>query len=320
MRSPGDVVAVAGEVITDMVPAGGQGLFRAAPGGSPANVAVGLARLEVPVRLLARLSGDVLGRRLRRHLADNGVDLSCAVDASEPSSLAIVVLADDGSAEYDFRVDGTADWQWTDDELARALDDVVALHVGSLGLTTPPGGEVLRRLAARARVTATVTFDPNVRHLLMGSAEATMRIVDEVLAVADVVKASDEDLAWLTPDRSIADVAGDWVSRGPALVVVTRGGEGAYAVGAGAGAVHLPGIPVDVVDTVGAGDSFMGALVAGLHRRGLLGAAAREALRSLPPADIEMLVDEAIEVSAITCSRQGADPPTAAEIRERHGG
>jgi fructokinase len=318
--SPGDVVAVAGEVITDMVPAGGPGMFRAAPGGSPANVAVGLARLEVPVRLLGRLSGDVLGRRLRRHLADNGVDLTHAVDATEPSSLAIVVLADDGSAEYDFRVDGTADWQWSDAELATALDDVVALHVGSLGLTTPPGGAVLRRLAARARATATVTFDPNVRHLLMGSAEATMRIVDEVLGVADVVKASEEDVGWLAPDRSIAEVAADWVSRGPALVVITRGGDGAYAVGAATGPVDRPGIPVDVVDTVGAGDSFMGALIAGLHRRDVLGAGSRDALRSLAAADLEALVDEAIEVSAITCSRQGADPPSAEEIRERHGG
>ena len=320
MRSPGDVVAVAGEVITDMVPAGGPGMFRAAPGGSPANVAVGLARLEVPVRLLARLSDDVLGRRLRRHLADNAVDLSHAVVAAEPSSLAIVVLADDGSAEYDFRVDGTADWQWTDDELGSALDDVAALHVGSLGLTTPPGGEVLRRLAVRARATATVTFDPNVRHLLMGSPEATMHIVDEVLAVADVVKASDEDIAWLAPERTIVEVAADWVSRGPALVVITQGGDGAHAVGTAAGAVDRPGMAVDVVDTVGAGDSFMGALIAGLHRRGLLGAGARETLRSLAGADVEALVDEAIEVSAITCSRQGADPPTADEIRERHGG
>ena len=314
------VVAVAGEVIMDMVPAGGPDTFRAAPGGSPANVAVGLARLDVPVQLLARLSGDVLGRRLRAHLASNGVDLSHAVDATEPSSLAIVVLADDGSADYDFRVDGTADWQWTDAEVADAVDGVVALHVGSLGLTTPPGGEVLRRLAARAHESATVTFDPNVRHLLMGSAEATMRIVDEVLQVADVVKASDEDVAWLAPGRDLADVASEWAARGPALVVITRGGDGALAVGAAAGTVDRPGQQVDVVDTVGAGDSFMAAVLAGLHRRGLLGAANREVLRAMDAATVTALVDEAVEVSAITCSRQGADPPTAQELRERHAG
>jgi fructokinase len=222
------VVAVAGEVITDLVPAGEDGVFRAAPGGSPANVAVGLARLGVPARMLARLSDDVLGRRLRAHLAGNGVDLSYAVAAPESSSLAIVALQADGSAAYDFRVDGTADWQWTDDELTSALDGAVALHVGSLGLTTPPGGAVLRRLAARATGTATVSFDPNVRHLLMGPPSEVLAVVHELLAVADVVKASDEDVAWLEPDKTPDEVAASWLSHGPARSApLVRTGPGA---------------------------------------------------------------------------------------------
>ena len=303
------VVAVAGEVITDLVPAGADGLFQAAAGGSPANVAVGLARLDVPARMLARLSDDVLGRRLRAHLETNGVDLTHAVAAREPSSLAIVALQPDGSAAYDFRVDGTADWQWTDDELADAVDGVAALHVGSLGVTTPPGGAVLRRLAARAAATATVSFDPNVRHLLMGPRDEVLAVVHELLAVADVVKASDEDVAWLEPGRTAEEVAAAWLGHGPALVVITRGGDGALAAGAASGPVSRPGVPVDVVDTVGAGDSFMSALLAGLARRDLLGAAHRDALRSLSVADVGALLDEAIAASAITCSRRGADPP-----------
>jgi len=309
------VVAVAGEAITDLVPAGEDGLFRAAPGGSPANVAVGLSRLGVPVRMLARLSSDVLGRRLREHLATNGVDLSHVVGAAEPSSLAIVVLQPDGSADYDFRVDGTADWQWTDDELVGALQGVHAVHVGSLALTTPPGGAVLLRLAARARATATVSFDPNVRQLLMGTPEEVMSVVDEMLGVADVVKASVEDVQWLAPGRSPADVATEWMSRGPSLVVITRGGDGALAIGRSSGPVDRPGIPVDVVDTVGAGDSFMGALVAGLRRRDLLGADRRDALDRLNTETVGSLLEEAVAVSAVTCSRRGADPPTAAEMR-----
>ncbi len=308
------VVAVAGEVITDLVPAGADGLFQAAPGGSPANVAVGLARLDVPARMLARLSDDVLGRRLRAHLQANGVDLSHSVAAAEASSLAIVALQDDGSAAYDFRVDGTADWQWTDDELATALDGVSALHVGSLAVTTPPGGAVLRRLAARAADSATVSFDPNVRQLLMGPAEEVLGVVHELLAVADIVKASDEDVAWLEPGRTAEEVAADWLSHGPALVVVTLGGDGAVAVGAASGTVRRPGARVDVIDTVGAGDSFMSALLAGLARRDLLGAARRASLQVLPPGEVGALLDEAIAASAITCSRPGADPPRSGEL------
>jgi fructokinase len=308
------VVAVAGEVITDLVPAGEDGVFRAAPGGSPANVAVGLARLDVPARMLARLSDDVLGRRLRAHLAGNRVDLSYAGAAPESSSLAIVALQPDGSAAYDFRVDGTADWQWTDGELTTALEGAVALHVGSLGLTTPPGGAVLRRLAARATATATVSFDPNVRHLLMGPPAEVLGVVHELLAVADVVKASDEDIGWLVPESSPEEVAASWLRHGPALVVVTRGAEGAVAAGRTSGAVRRPGVPVDVVDTVGAGDSFMSALLAGLARRDLLGVDRRDALRAMSADDVGSLLDEAVEASAITCSRPGADPPYTREL------
>jgi fructokinase len=314
VRDPSVAVAVAGEVITDLVPTGSDGDFHAAPGGSPANVAVGLARLGVPVRMLARLSGDVLGRRLRAHLVANGVDLDHAVAAAEPSSLAIVALEADGSAAYDFRLDGTADWQWTDVELTDSLDGVEALHVGSLALTTPPGGAVLRRLAARARMSSTVSFDPNVRDLLMGPALEVLAVVHEVLAVADVVKASAEDVGWLEPGRDLADVARSWQQHGPSLVVVTRGGDGAFAVGPSGTPVERPGRAVAVVDTVGAGDSFMSAMLAGLARRDLLGAGRRTALAALADDDIAALLDEAVEASAVTCSRPGADPPRLAEL------
>jgi fructokinase len=314
VRDPSVAVAVAGEVITDLVPTGPDGDFHAAPGGSPANVAVGLARLDVPVRMLARLSGDALGQRLRAHLSTNGVDLGHAVVAAEPSSLAIVVLEADGSAAYDFRVEGTADWQWSDPELADALDGVDALHVGSLALTTPPGGEVLRRLAARARTSATVSFDPNVRHLLMGPPAEVLAVVHEVLAVADVVKASAEDVAWLEPGRDLEDVARAWQRHGPSLIIVTRGGDGALAIGPSGTPVERPGRAVDVVDTVGAGDSFMSALLAGLARRDVLGAGRRSALSALADEDVATLLDEAVEASAVTCSRPGADPPRLAEL------
>lgn len=307
-------VAVAGEVITDLVPAGADGVFRAAPGGSPANVAVGLARLGVPTRMLARLSEDVLGRRLRAHLQGNGVDLARAVAAAEPSSLAIVALGPDGSADYDFRVDGAADWQWHDDELAGALDGACALHLGSLAVTMPPGGAVLRRLAAGARPRATVTYDPNARPLLMGRPDQVRAVVEETVALSDVVKASSEDLAWLYPGRELTAVLQEWCGLGPAVAVVTRGADGAVAAG-GFGVVEVPGRPVAVADTVGAGDSFMSALLAGLHRRGLLGAAARPRLQLVDGPLVAGVLREAVTASALTCARLGADPPGDAELR-----
>src|SRR5918999_2349315 len=218
------VVAVAGEALVDFVPAGRPGLFQAAPGGSPANVAVGLARLEVPARMLARIADDLLGHRLRAHLDGNGVDLSFAVRAAEPTSLAIVAVGRDGAVEYDFRVEGTADWQWRDQELAGALDGgVVALHAGSLALTMPPGADVLQRLLAQAGQAMTVSYDPNCRPLLMGSPDAVRGRIEALVALADVVKASADDLDWLLPGRPPGPVAEAWLAKGPALVAITLG-------------------------------------------------------------------------------------------------
>ena len=313
------VIAVAGEALVDLVPAPVGDYLEIAPGGSPANVAVALSRLGVPARLLARLSGDLLGARVRAHLEASGVDLGYAVAALEPTSLAMVAVGPDGVPSYDFRVDGTADWQWTDAELARALapgraGGVVALHSGSLALTTPPGAAVLRGLLARAAATATISYDPNCRPRLMGAPDAVLAGVHEVLAVADVVKVSSEDLAWLCPGRSAAEVLDDWLRRGPALVAVTLGPAGVVAGTSSGLRVNRPGITVEVIDTVGAGDTFTAALLAGLHRRSLLGADARPALRRLDAATVEALLMEAAIAAAITCTRRGADPPTAADV------
>jgi fructokinase len=320
MTSPatGDVVVtVVGEALIDLVPAGPGGLWRAAPGGSPANVAVGLARLGVATRMGVRLAADVFGRVLRDHLTDNGVELA-AVAAAEPSSLAVVSVAPDGGAEYDFRVTGTADWQWTDAELAAVLAgpghrDAAAVHSGSLAATTAPGGAAVLRMLRDARATATVSYDPNCRPLLMGDPQAAAAQVLDLVRVADVVKASEEDLRWLYPGRPAADVAAWWAGQGPLLVAVTLGEHGALAVNA-QGTVSRPGRPVAVTDTVGAGDSFTSALLAGLAARGVLGAPRREALRDLPPAAVAAVLDEAIAASALTCTRVGADPPSRAEL------
>lgn len=320
--APGNgIVAVAGEALVDLVPAPVGGYLEIAPGGSPANVAVGLARLGVPTRLLARLADDMFGARIRAHLAADGVGLDHAVRAREQTSMAVVAVGPDGGPSYDFRVSGTADWQWTPGELAGALDGpVVALHSGSLALTTPPGAAVLRDLMVRAAATATVSYDPNCRPLLMGSAGGVLAGVHEMLTVADVVKVSVEDLAWLVPGTPAEAVLEDWLRRGPALVAVTLGADGVLAGTARGVRTRRPGIAVTVVDTVGAGDTFAAALLAGLHRRGLLGAAARAALREVAAPVVDALLDEAAAAAAITCSRRGADPPTTGELARVVGG
>ncbi|MFC5237201.1 carbohydrate kinase family protein [Pseudonocardia zijingensis] len=309
------MVAVAGEALVDMVPAPVGEYFEAAPGGSPANVAVALARLGVPARLLARIADDMLGRRVRDHLTGNGVQLDHAVRATEQTTLAMVSVGPDGGASYDFRVAGTADWQWSADELDGALDGpVVALHSGSLALTMPPGAAALRELITKAADTATISYDPNCRPLLMGEPADVLAGVHELLAVADVVKVSNEDLEWLLPGTRPEQVVEDWLARGPAVVAITLGGDGVLAGTASGVRARRPGVPITVIDTVGAGDTFSAALLAGLHRRGLLGAANRPALRAVDADTLDTLLDEAALAAAITCSRRGADPPTADDL------
>jgi len=314
------IVAVAGEALVDLVPAPVGDYFEARPGGSPANVALGLARLGVSARLLARIADDPMGRRIRAHLDGNGVQLDHVVTAREQTSLALVTVGEDGGPSYDFRIAGTADWQWTAEELAGGVDDsVVAVHSGSLALTTPPGAAVLRSLLATAAATATISYDPNCRPLLMGEPADVLAGVHEVLSFADVVKVSAEDLEWLLPGATPGEVLDDWLTRGPAIVAVTLGGDGVVAGSAGGLRTRRPGIPVQVVDTVGAGDTFSAALLAGLHGRGLLGAAARERLRAVDAETLDRLLDWAAEAASITCSRRGADPPTAAELGRTTG-
>ncbi len=309
---------MAGEALVDLVPAPVAEYFEARPGGSPANVAVGLARLGVPTRMLARIADDMLGRRLTKHLASNDVDLAHVVPATEQTSMAMVSLGPDGGPSYDFRITGTADWQWTVDELKGALDGpVVALHSGSLALTMAPGAAVLRELMAKAATTATISYDPNCRPLLMGDPVDVLAGVHELLEVADVVKVSSEDLAWLSPDATPEEILQDWLGRGPAIVAITLGSEGVLAGTSDGLRVRRPGVLVTVIDTVGAGDTFSGALLAGLHERELLGAAARPALRAVDASTLEALLDLAALAAAITCSRRGADPPTRADLTAR---
>jgi fructokinase len=301
--------AVVGEALIDLAGAGDDEPWLARPGGSPYNVAIGLARLGRPTAFVGRLSRDPLGTILRNHAERSGVDLGHAVDAGEPTTIALVELTDT-VADYRFGIDGTADFQWTDAELASAGLDAAVVHFGSLASWTPPGDRAIARRLAQLRDNTFVSYDPNVRPRLQNDQHAARQHVEEAVALADVVKTSADDLAWLYPGLAAAQAARNWLSLGPQLVVVTSGADGSTAH-ARAQEVSCPARSAPVVDTVGAGDAFMAGLLDALAERKLLH---RDALAAVPAHTLHALLDDASLVAALTCARAGANPPRRAEV------
>jgi fructokinase len=309
------MITVIGEALIDLV--GDGTVYRATPGGSPLNVAVGLARLGVPCALLARLSSDTFGGQLRDHLRRNGVSHRYLVPAAEPTTLAFASLDAEGSARYEFYVEGTADWQWTKDELPSPLPpEVTAVHAGSLAVALPPGAAVIEEFLRRerARGAVTLSYDPNIRPLLCPDREATRERVERHIRLAHVVKASAEDVTWLYPDTPLAEVLRRWSTLGPALVVLTLGADGAVARQPEGPEVRVDAPTVRVVDTVGAGDAFTSALLAGLARRDLIAALRDERARRLRDDLLTELLTASCRVAALTCTRPGADPPSIDEL------
>lgn len=305
------MIVVCGEALIDLVPVPGRGTYAARPGGSPANVAVGLGRLDVPVSLLARLASDAFGRLLRAHLTDSHVELTAAIAAEQPSTLAVVSLDEGGKAEYTFYIDGAADGGWHLPDLPANLPDAAALHVsGSLALGIPTMGDTFEALLRRECGRRVLTFDPNVRPLVAED-EAHLRTrLERWLGLVDLVKVSSDDLRWIAPGEAVADVAARWRGLGPSLVVVTRGERGVHALGQ-AGSVDLPAASIKLVDTVGAGDAFMSGLLAALDGGGNLD---RVRLAVLDQHTLAAALDFAQRVAAETCQRVGADPPWRSEL------
>lgn len=313
------VILVCGEVLLDVLrdaerPADERpARFTGHPGGSPANTAVALARLGSRAGLCARLSRNSVGRLLREHLVANAVDLTHAVDADEPASLAFVDVAADGTASYSFYVEGTADWQWTPDDLAPDLGpDVVALHAGSIAAVVEPGRDAIATLLERERGRRMLSLDPNVRPALFGDPAAARAAIERLVASVDLVKASDEDVAWLYPRQAADEVAVRWMSLGAGVVVLTLGADGALGYVDGE-TVRRPARQVDLADTVGAGDSYSAALLHWIEREDLV---AQVRGRRLTAGALSEALDFAAAVAAITCSRAGADPPYAREVAE----
>ncbi|ASN53762.1 carbohydrate kinase [Sinomonas sp. R1AF57] len=307
------MLTVIGEGLIDVVrrPSGTE----SHPGGSPLNVAVGLARLDHPVQFIGRYGDDAYGRMLTEHLKGSGVLVPLPADTT-PTSVATAQLDHHGAASYHFDLD----WHLPDlrDRLDTLLSATTLVHTGSIAAVLEPGADQVLHVVERARPRATIGFDPNCRPTITSDPDVVRGRVERFVALADVVKASDEDLAWLYPGVDPLESARRWLTlgapEGPAIVVVTRGADGPWAV-CRAGEAQTNPLRVRVADTVGAGDSFMAALLSGVVDRELDGAQRRTELRRLDVRELQRILEFAARAAAVTVSRPGANPPNRAEVR-----
>jgi fructokinase len=301
------LTVVAGEALVDLVTSDGE-VLRAHPGGGPFNTARTIARLEQPVAYLGRLSTDRFGAVHARLLAEDGVRLDAVVRTDEPSTLAIAEFDGSAGTAYRFYAQGTAAPGLTEEAALAALPGgVTALHVGTLGLVFEPVGRALEAVVGAVPAGTLVALDPNIRPSVAAGAPGYRERLERLVARADLVKVSEEDLAWLDPGRDSVDAARALLDRGPRVVLLTRGGDGALVL-TPHGADEVAAAPVTVVDTIGAGDAFGGGFLAWWSSRGL-GAAELDDRAAVVEA-----TRFAVLVAARTVARAGASPPRLAEL------
>ena len=303
------MIVVAGEALVDLVEEGG--VQRAVPGGGPFNTAIALGRLGLPVAYLGTLSRDDYGGVLAGSLADASVDLSLVRATDAPTPVAVVNKhGSDGGNSYTFYLAGTAFADFPRASLPPIPNEAVALHVGTLALAVDPPATTYRLLVEREADKRTIVFDPNIRPAVFGDAKAYRPRFEELCRLSTVVKMSRDDAAWIYPNCEPTEVIERVLDFGPRMIAVTLGAEGAMAASA-VGRTQLPADHVDVVDTVGSGDSFGAALVASLHEQDAL---ALDSTRPLDDAVLEKAVSFAGSVAALTSRRTGAAPPSRAEV------
>jgi fructokinase len=296
---------VIGEALIDIVERDGHVLGEHV-GGSPLNVAVGLGRLDRAVDFLTHIADDDRGRRIVDYVKASRVDLVPGSVSADRTPTALASLNESGAADYTFDLE----WQIAGTpEVAPPL----VVHTGSIAGFLGPGCLATAALLDAYHLAATITYDPNVRPDLIEDRDQAIARIDRLVEKADVVKASDEDLRWVDPTRTPEQIATAWQSVGPSIVAVTTGGDGAFAICA-AGTVHVEARHVEVVDTVGAGDSFMTGLIDALWSLDLLGGAKRKELARIDVDTLAGVLRAATLASAITVARAGADLPDRAAL------
>ncbi|MDF3384419.1 MULTISPECIES: carbohydrate kinase [Sulfitobacter] len=308
------MILCCGEALIDMIPtptkAGPDGFVPHA-GGAVFNTAIALGRLGAQVGMLSGLSSDMFGRQLVDGLKASHVDVSHVVLSDRPTTLAFVRLVG-GHATYDFYDENSAGRMITPEDMPALSSEVSALYFGGISLACEPGADAYAELLARNAEGRAVMIDPNIRPGFIKDIERYRQRLDRMLALSDIVKVSDEDLNWINPaPLSLRDKVAELLKKGPSVVILTRGGEGATGYLANGEEVQVPAVKAEIVDTVGAGDTFNAGVLAKMSELGQLH---KSALATLAPEVLSEALAYGARVAAVTVSRAGANPPWVEEI------
>lgn len=306
------MILCCGESLIDMLPRqteAGENCFAPHAGGAVFNTAIALGRLGRPTGFVSGMSTDLFGEVLTTTLAASNVSSDYAIRSDRPTTLAFVKLVD-GQASYAFYDEGTAGRMITPDDLPTLPDDTAAMFFGGISLVVEPCGETYEALMMTGPATAVRMIDPNIRPGFIKDEASYRARINRMMATADIVKLSDEDLFWLAGEGDIAEKANTILERGPSLVCITEGAKGVTGYMRHQ-TVAVPANKVEVVDTVGAGDTFNAGLLAGLDRAGLL---SKETVAALTDDQLRDVLTLGIRAAAVTVSRAGANPPWAKEL------
>ena len=306
------MILTAGESLIDMLPrdtVDGGTAFQPHAGGSVFNTAIALGRLGIRTGFFSGISTDLFGQLLFDTLTEAHVDASFSARSDRPTTLAFVTLTD-GEASYAFYDEATASRMLSEDDLPQVDDDVAAMFFGGISLVVEPCCATFEALMVRESVTRPTMLDPNIRPGFIRDEASFRERILRMIELADIVKVSDEDLSWVMGQGSQSDLAAEMRALGPAIVLVTEGVDGATAYHEG-GIVGVPATEVEVVDTVGAGDTFNAGILASFHEQGVL---TKRALREVSGNEIKAAMRLGSQAAAVTVSRAGADSPWRNEL------
>lgn len=306
-----------GEALMDMLPrnlADGSEAYLPVPGGAIYNTAIALGRLGEATGFFSGVSSDMFGQQLVEHLEESGVSKDYCVRSANPTTLAFVKLTD-GIAKYGFMDENSAGRMLTEDTIPAFPDTVHTFHFGAISLIQEPCGSTLEALMGGVHKSAVISLDPNIRPSFITDESASRERLNRMIAMSDIIKVSEEDLEWLAPDSRFEQVAHDWIKDGASIVTLTMGVEGTRCITSSMD-IQVPATPVEVVDTVGAGDTFNAGFLAGLRRSGVL---TKTQLRTIDRDGLLSAMEYGSKVAAYTVGQAGANPPWRQELNNADG-